>query len=513
MEEEQKLFSALADNVQWLRLQFMPSEDLYIKNVDVGGVAGALCIFEGLSDLERLWVMAGQAMSQLPPMEPQGDTVLNYLLTKTVIPLDKTVAATQKQVVRFLTAGAAVLLLDDCSRALVISSQGQQFRSVSEPSGEGNLRGSHEGFVELLRINISLLRRLVRSPKLHCEIQIVGRTTRTETALLYHSEKCSPDMVEKVKACLKRTGLDMLFDPGYLAPFVVRTPFSLFTPAGFTERPDTAAAKLCEGKMVLLVNGSPYAMVLPHFFCEHFQSMDDYLQRPYFSGFIRLLKYTAFFISVVLPGAFVAVAEFTPEMLSSALLYKLAAAQMTTPLPLFWEMLIVNVLLEVIREAGLRLPKSIGHAVSLVAALIVGDAAVQIGLLGTPVLVICALAGLCSYVVPSLYEPGIVLRMAFLLAGGIAGPAGMAMLGCLCLLDICRPSPFGIPYTAPVTPYSSALWRDGLLRASWRSLTKKRPFGLRSLPRKKEAAQQKGKSGGRPAQKNASDDGKGEDKK
>lgn len=483
--DEEKLFCTLADNVQWLRLQFMPSEDLYIKNVIVGGVTGVLCIFEGLSDLERLWVMAGQAMSQLPPLPEEGDAVLEYLLTQTLIPLDKTIAVTRGQVVRFLTAGAAVLLLEGSSRALVVSSQGQQFRSVSEPSGEGNLRGSHEGFVELLRINISLLRRLVRSPQLHCEIQIVGKTTRTEAAILYHSEKCPAHMVEMVKKQLQSTGLDMLFDPGYLAPFVIRTPFSLFTPAGFTERPDTAAAKLCEGKLVVLVNGSPYAMVLPHFFCEHFQSMDDYLQRPYFSSFIRLLKYAAFFVSILLPGAFVAAADFTPELLSSTLLYKLASAQMTTPLPLFWEMVIVNLLLEIIREAGLRLPKSIGHAVSLVAALIVGDAAVQIGLLGTPVLVICALAGLCSYVVPSLYEPGIVLRLVFLLAGGLAGPVGMAMLGCLCLLDVCRPSPFGIPYTAPATPYSSALWRDGLLRTSWRKLTQHPPFTVKDLPRRR----------------------------
>lgn len=493
MQEDRALFAALADNIQWLRLQFMPSEDLYIKNVTVGGVVGALCIFEGLSDLERLWVMAGQAMSQLPPLPPDGGAVLNHLLTETVIPLDKTVAATQKQLVRFLTAGAAVLLLEGCSRALVISSQGQQFRSVGEPSGEGNLRGSHEGFVELLRINISLLRRLVRSPRLHCEIQIVGGATRTETALLYHGEKCPPHMVEAVKKQLQSTGLDMIFDPGYLAPFVIKTPFSLFTPAGFTERPDTAAAKLCEGKLVILVNGSPYAMVLPHFFCEHFQSMDDYLQRPYFSSFIRLLKYAAFFVSVLLPGAFVAAADFTPELLSSTLLYKLASAQTATPLPLFWEVLLVNLLLEVIREAGLRLPKSIGHAVSLVAALIVGDAAVQIGLLGTPVLVICALAGLCSYVVPSLYEPGIVLRLVFLLAGGLAGPVGMAMLGCLCLLDVCRPSPFGIPYTAPATPYSSALWRDGLLRTSWRALTQRPPFSVKDLPRRKKRPAQQGR--------------------
>lgn len=480
---EQPLSRSLADNAQWLRQLWEPSEDLYLKNVRIGGVIGLLCGFEGLVDMEKQWLMAGQAMQRLPRRFADGTSLLNYLVDETAIPLDKALAVSRQQVVRYLTAGACVLLLEGSCRALVIPAQGQQSRSLSEPSGEGNLRGSREGFVEGLRINVSLLRRLVRSPQLRCEMQTVGTATRTEAALLYCKGRCPPQLVESVRRALGSTGLDMVFDPGYLTPFVVQGPFSLFTPAGFTERPDTAAAKLCEGKLLVLVNGSPFAMVLPHFFCEHFQSMDDYLQRPYFSSFIRLLKYAAFALSVLLPGAFVAVTDFTPELLSSTMLYKIAAAQMATPLSLFGELFLVNLLLEVVREAGLRLPKAIGHAVSLVAALIVGDAAVQIGLLGTPVLVICALAGLCSYVTPSLYEPGIVLRLAFILAGGIAGPVGMAMLGCLCLLDVCRPSPFGIPYTAPITPYTRALWRDGILRGSWRALAHGRPFTIRRLPR------------------------------
>lgn len=482
MSQKTPLSAELQQNIQRLKSLFLPSEDLYIKQVKVGNVEGALCVFEGLSDLEKLWVMAGQAMDHVEGDFNGGEELLDYLATQTIIPLDKKIAQTLEDVIKFLTAGAAVLLLQDSCRALVVSSQGQPSRSVSEPSGEGNLRGSHEGFVELLRLNLSLLRRLVRTPQLHSEIVTVGRSTQTEVALLYHAQKCPKCVVEKTKKCLENTNLDILFDPGYLTPFLVKGPFSLFTPAGFTERPDTAAAKICEGKLIVLVNGSPFAMILPHFFCEHFQSMDDYLQRPYFSSFIRLLKYAAFFISILLPGAFIAVVDFTPELLTSAMLYKIAAAQMTTPLPLFLELLVVNLLLEIVREAGLRLPKSIGHAVSLVAALIVGDAAVQIGLLGTPVLVVCALAGLCSYVVPSLYEPGIVLRMAFILAAGLAGPVGMAVLGCFCLLDVCRPSPFGIPYTAPATPYGAGLWKDGVLRSSWRALTAQKPYNLRDMP-------------------------------
>lgn len=483
MEKDEPVFlhTSLAWNVQQLRLLFSPSEDLYLKPIRFGGVQGMLCSFEGLSDLERLWVMAGDAFSRIKNRSADGTQIFDWLLTETVIPLDKSIALSLQDIIRFITAGASVILLDGCDRAIVVSSQGQPSRSLGEPSGEGNLRGSHEGFVELLRINLGLVRRLIRTSDLHTEIYVVGTRTHTEVALLYCSGTCPEKMLETVRKCLQNTNLPLLFDPGYLTPFLVQGTFSFFTPAGFTERPDTASAKLCEGKAVLLVNGSPFALIVPHFFCEHFQSMDDYIQRPYFSSFIRLLKYAAFFISVILPGAFVAATNFAPELLSTALLYKIAGAQLTTPLPLFGEVLAVDLLIEILREAGLRLPKSIGHAVGLVAALIIGDAAVQIGLLGTPVLVVCALAGLCSYVVPSLYEPATMLRIGFILAGGLAGPVGMAMLGAFCLLDLCRPSPFGIPYTAPAVPFQSNFWKDGIFRASWRRLNERHPFRLEDL--------------------------------
>ena len=169
----------------------------------------------------------------------------------------------------------------------------------------------------------------------------------------------------------------MLFDSSYLVPFLQRGRFSFFQQAGYTERPATACAKLCEGKIIILVNGSPFAMIIPYFFSEHFQSLDDYSTKAYFASFIRMIKYSAFFLAVLLPGVFVSVAEYTPELFPPQLLYKIAAAEAATPLPLFLEMVLVIVLLEIVREAGLRLPHPIGHSVSLVAAIIVGDAAVK----------------------------------------------------------------------------------------------------------------------------------------
>src|SRR5699024_1631904 len=177
---------------------------------------------------------------------------------------------------------------------------------------------------------------------------------------------------------------------------------------------------------------------------------------------VRLLKYTAFLLSVLLPGLFVSIAEYTPELFPPQLLYKVAAAETATPLPLFMEMMLVIVLLEIIREAGLRLPKPIGHSVSLVAALIVGDAATKAGIMSTPVLIVAALTTISIFVIPSLYEPATVLRVLFVLAGGLFGPFGLVTMFFLMLVSICGMHSFGVPYTSPLIPFGRGALRDGL---------------------------------------------------
>lgn len=471
---QQPLTASLAKNKAALRTMFGETIDLYTKEIRLFGFPCCICLFEGLSSIERLWIMMLDILSRPPESQPPANpqALFDFVLYRTAIPLEANTVEDLDGVRRQITAGACVILVDGVSKALVISSQSMQFRSVSEPSGEGNIRGSREGFIELLRVNISLVRRLVRSGNLTVETLTVGRRTLTEAALLYDRERVSGRLLDTVRGRLQRASLPFVFDSGYLAGFVQKSRFSFFQSVGYTERPDTAAAKLCEGKLILLVNGSPFAMILPYFFTENFQSMDDYAEKAYFATLIRLFRYASFLLAVLLPGVFVSVANFTPELLPPQLMYKVASAEQATPLPLFMEALLVNFLLEIIREAGLRLPRPIGHAVSLVAALIIGDAAVSAGLLGTPLVIVSALTALCTFVVPNLYEPVIVLRILFILAGGILGPVGVAVLFFCMVLGMCEMNAFGIPYMAPAATQAKAFLRDGLLRSGWQTLAK-----------------------------------------
>ncbi|MDD3429921.1 MAG: spore germination protein [Oscillospiraceae bacterium] len=478
---EKTLPPNIAQTKRSLKESFGDSADFYMKDITIGGHACCICTLEGLSSLEKLWIMMLDAVNDMSRHPVTAEELFLYIWKRTSIPVDQNIVTDYPNLIKFLTAGTSVILIEGLTRGIVVSTQSMQYRSVGEPSGEGNLRGSREGFTEPLRVNISLVRRLIRSEHLYIETSTIGVLTKTEVAVFYHKDTVPESLLKQVKQQLSKIKLQMLFDTGYLAPFLDRHPLSLFTVGGYTERPETVAAKLCEGKIAIMVNGSPFALIVPTFFSENFQSMDDYSQRPYFATFIRLLKYAAFLIAILLPGIFVAIANFTPELFPAQMLYKVAAAEQATPMPLFVEALFVNFLLEIVREAGLRLPKPIGHSVSLVSALIIGDAAIKAGLLGTPIIVVAALTSITSYVIPSLYEPIIILRVLFILAGGIIGPIGIVALGLFLILNICSIESFGVPYTAPLTPYNSSVFKDGLVRASWKKLSKKR-FTIQDLP-------------------------------
>ena len=479
---QKKFLNGLQQNVEVLRAYFNQSIDFYTKPISICGFSCCICMFEGLSSIERLWIMMLDILSK-PEITPKNpEELFEFIMERTAIPMESKCAVGFEDARMRLTSGASLILIDGCTKGVVISTQSMQYRSVQEPSGEGNVRGAREGFTEPLRVNISLVRRLIRTGDLTIETMIVGARTKTEIAVLYHKTLTPAPLLKTVKERLEKIQIPFVFDSGYLAGFIQKSGFSFFQSVGYTERPDTAAAKICEGKIIVLVNGSPFAMVVPYFFNENFQSMDDYAEKAYFASFVRLLKYTAFIIAVLLPGTFVSIANFTPELLPPQLLYKIAAAEQATPLPLFLEALFVNFLLEIVREAGLRMPKPIGHSVSLVAALIVGDAAVNAGLLGTPVVIVAALTAISSFVVPSLYEPVTVLRILFILAGGLFGPVGIIALLFCALSSACNLQAFGLPFTAPIAPAAKSFLTDGLLRRSWSKLSQSN-FSLKDLKR------------------------------
>ncbi len=364
-------------------------------------------------------------------------------------------------------SGGVALVVDGADEAVCTVLPGFQYRSVTESATEDNVRASREGFVEPLKVNMTLIRRRIKSGLLVFETLCVGTVSKTDVAVVYLADRVSKKLVESVKDRLRSVDLELVLESGFIEPYFESAKHSLFSSAGHTERPDTLCGKLREGRVGILVDGSPFALILPYLFGENFQSFDDYTNKPYYASFVRIIKYLAFFIAIFLPGFFVAVATFNPELIPSGLLYSLAESQGKTPLPLVLEALFINLVYELVREAGLRLPRPVGHTVSLVGALVIGDAAVNAGFVGGIMVMAVALTAVCSFVLPTLYEPITVLRFVFIVVGGLLGPLGLTLGYCVLMLNICSINTYGVPFTSPLTPYDGALFSDGVIRKGW----------------------------------------------
>ena len=478
-----QLSTQLNENLAALREKFGLSADFYSKTIELYGCKGAIVLFDGMASLESLWVLLLDAVSRrTPEAAPQdGGALFALLLHHSGLPAESKPVADFADLTMRLTAGMAVLLLDGCGQGIAFSVQGLKFRSVEEPSGEGSLRGSREGFADLLRVNLSLLRRLIRTDALVQEVAQADCPMQTEYALCYCRDKADPAAVARVRQALQKARPALLLDSSYFLPWLFPTKLRLFAPVSYTERPAVAAAKLCEGKLVILINGSPSALVLPSLFCENFDCLDDYATTAVFSSLVRLLKYGAFYLSIFLPGLFVCLAVYLPELIPPQLLFKIEAAEKATPLPLFAEMLLIIVILEIIREAGLRMPQTLGHAVSLVAALIVGDAAIAAGLMSTPVLLVAGVTSVSIFVTPALYEPATLLRLAVTLAAGLAGPVGLVGAALAVLFGLTDVSALGVPYLS-----GAVFSEDGVIRRNYRALSR-RPFTIWQNGRRKDS--------------------------
>ncbi|MBR4867991.1 MAG: spore germination protein, partial [Clostridia bacterium] len=380
---------------------------------------------------------------------------------------------TYEQVYDMLASGFAVVLADGVPLALALGFQGFPVRAVQPPENEVMERASHESFGETLKLNTPMIRRRLKTKDFVIDTMQAGVASKTQIAVCYLKSRVSDRMVEDVKKRLASANMDTVLESGYLQPFLESNSCSLFSSVGISERPDTVCAKISEGRVAVLVDGSPFCLITPYLFSEHFQSMDDYTMNPYYATFIRLLKYLSFFLAMLLPGFYVAIGEHNPEVFPSAIFFKVVDAEVATPFSLLWEALIIHTIYEIMREAGLRLPKSVGHAVSIVGALVIGEAAVTAGLIGAPMIIVVAVTALASYVIPSLYYPTAILRFLFIVVGGIAGLFGVVLLFAVVLTEITSLNAFGVPISAPISPFDIRSMRDTVARLGWKTLSRR----------------------------------------
>ncbi len=463
-KEAVPLTSSLTENMILLRKQYPDSMDLNKREIELGRGKIALLCCEGLVSSQTI------ALSLVRPLQEAAeknnmtsDEIFDFIQHKSLL------APEQREIYNFdelftsIMSGFAAILVEGKNIGFVVGMHGFQFRSVSEPTNEVNELGPKEAFTEPIRINLSMIRRRLRSPDLRFNLMNVGKKSKTDVSVIYLKDRASPKLVNEVKRKLSKIDMDIILDSSYVRPFLEENPFSLFSSVGTTERPDVLCGKIKEGRIAVLIDGSPYALIVPHLFSENFKSFDDYAHRPYFSTFVRILKYISFFISFLLPGGYVAVTTFHPELLPRQLLFSIASAEQTIPFSIMTEALFIYLVFEIMREAGIRLPNAVGHTIGIVGALVIGDAAINAGLVGAPIVMVVAITAICAFSVPKLYEAIMILRFAFILIGGLSGLFGIAVASVFVGATISSMNSLHIPMTAPLSPFDMRWMSDTVL--------------------------------------------------
>ena len=352
-----------------------------------------------------------------------------------------------------ILSGNTLLLIDGYSKCIIISTKGFANRGVSEAQTEVVVQGSKEAFSESFRINTVLIRRRIRDTKLKIEQIKVGRRSKTDVGIVYIDDIVRPEILKEAKKRINEIDIDAILDSGYIEQFIEEDYLSPFPQMQLTERPDKAASALLEGRIVIIVDNTPFVIILPVVLASFYQSSEDYYQRWEIMSFVRIIRYIAGIFAVALPGLYIAIVAYHPTMLPTQLLFKIAQSRANVPIPAVFEVILMELAFETLREAGIRLPSAIGSTLGIVGGIIIGQATVDAGLVSPIVVIIIALTGLCSFSIPniSLVSGFRLMKYVIIFFSAILGLFGFWLSIMLILIHLVNLKSFGIPFMFPFT--------------------------------------------------------------
>ncbi|WP_052098225.1 spore germination protein [Paenibacillus stellifer] len=404
---------------------------------------------------------------------------------------------TVESLLGMLFEGNTIILIDGHNIALAASTTGWETRSINEPTSQGVIRGPKEGFTENLRTGTSMLRRRLKSPDLRIEEYKIGRRTRTGIALVYLEGVASEQVLAEVRRRLDAIDTDGILESNYIEELIQDGGLTPFPTLQNTERPDSLAGGILEGQVGIIIDGTPFALLAPSTFFSFFQSSEDYYQRYDISSFLRLIRFTAFFVSLLLPALYIAITTFHQEMVPTTLLVSLAAQREGVPFPALIEALMMEVTFDVLREAGVRMPRAIGPAISIVGALVLGQAAVQAGLVSAAMVIVVSFTAISNFVIPSLAIANSIrlIRFLLMLIAGTVGLFGIMSFMMVLLIHMASLQSFGVPYLSPMAPMKLSYLKDIFIRVPlWNMSTRPSLYGSQADRRQSQLPDKSQKS-------------------
>ncbi|WP_312475134.1 spore germination protein [Neobacillus sp.] len=397
---------------------------------------------------------------------------------KSISTMCTSILTDMKEATDLVLDGKIIIFFEGDSRMLAIPLTSFEKRAVGETANENVIRGPQEAFVEDIHTNITMVRRKIKSSNLKMEQLLIGKYTKTKVIISYIEGICKEELIAEVKRRLNRIEIDGVLGSSYLEECIDDSPLSPFPQAQKTERPDVVAAALLEGRTAIFVDGTPIPLIVPVSFYMYIQSAEDYYQRYFLTSIIRLLRFAYLVVSLLFPSFYIAITTFHPEMIPTTLLISVAASREYVPFPGLVEAFIMEVAFEGLREAGIRTPKAVGQAIGVLGALVIGQAAVQAGIVSAPIVIIVSLTGIASFIIPA-YDLAFairLLRFPIMILSGSFGIFGL-MIGCILIyIHVVSINSFGLPYLSPTAPLRPSDLKDVFIRAPWWSMQRRPSF-------------------------------------
>lgn len=443
----------------------------------------ALIYMDGMTDADQL---NEAVIRPLITVDVENDfkTLADYVSHQILFTRDSKKQNNVAKILEGILYGEALILIDGSMYAVMVDVKGWRTRGINEPQEERILQGPREGFEEAGLLNLAMLRRKLLTPDLCIEMLRVGRRTSTAVFVCYLDSLANPKTVNRIKKKIKEIDIDGILDTNYITEQIRDSRRSIFKTNGTTERPDVVAARLLEGRIAIVVDGTPVVATVPYLFSENFQSDEDYYQNFILSSVNRVLRYLCFFLSISIPAVFVAISTFHRELLPTAFAISVMQLRGGVPFTPFAECIAMILVFEILKEAGIRMSQNLGHALSIVGGLVVGQAAVEARIISSPILIIVALSGIAGLMLPRLKGAVFYLRLFFVLLSALLGLYGYLAGIIFTLIYILSLSSFGVDYTESLNKANLQSLKDTLWRAPW-DFMKHRPHFNRNILRQK----------------------------
>jgi len=475
----QPVRSELKANVDYMQQQLGGNVDLIHRSFVCGETLGRegvlFCLDVSASGDQVAMLLRAATELTNPPyrrLQTAADPVELFALTIAQL-AEVRFAEDLDMAIDDILSGQTAFFLEGSPRVLIADTRNPPRRGVEEPSTESETRGPRDGFTEDVMTNLALVRRRLRDPRLRAEPSVVGRRTKTDVVVLYLKDVAEPGLVAEVKKRLGRIDVDSVMGTGYIEELIQDNPYSPFGALNYTERPDKLVGNLLEGRVGIMVDNSPFVLVVPTLFWHWLQAPGDYYNSFMVATAFRILRVLALLTALLAPSLYTILASFHHEMVPTPLALSMAAGREGTPLPTLIEVLALAVMFEIMHEAGLRLPRTVGQTVSIVGALVIGEAAVMAGLVSPATVIVVNAAGLSAFAIP-FYAGSLsirLIRIPLLLLSGTLGVFGFVAGTSFIALHVASLRNFGQPFLSPVAPLIKGDLKDTLVRAPWWAMT------------------------------------------